>query len=217
MGEGRAKERHDPIAHDLVHRALVAVDRLHHELEDGIENLPCLLGITIGEQLHRPFEVGEEHGDLLALAFQGALRGQDLLGQMFRRVGLRGADLRRRDRRRREQRRAASTAELLAGLVREHAGGAGARERRPAFCTEAAALAVLGPAARAKHQPSALISVSACPSQNRMSISRYIVVAALRCSWARWRSLVRPVELAKAEVEGSRRTTLGPASTCGQG
>ena len=73
VGERRAEERHDPVAHDLVDRALVAVDGLHHPLEDGIEELPRLLGVAVGEQLHRALEVGEEHRDLLALAFEGAL------------------------------------------------------------------------------------------------------------------------------------------------
>ena len=35
-----------------------------------IEELPRLLRVTVGEQLHRTLEVGEEDGDLLALAFQ---------------------------------------------------------------------------------------------------------------------------------------------------
>jgi hypothetical protein len=72
VGEGCTEEGHDPVAHDLVHRALVAVDGLHHVLEDGIEELPRLLGITVGEQLHRTLEVGEEDGDLLALASRAA-------------------------------------------------------------------------------------------------------------------------------------------------
>ena len=72
VGERRAEERHDPVAHDLVHGALVAVDGLHHPLEDGVEELARLLGVAVGEQLHRALEVGEEHRDLLALAFEGA-------------------------------------------------------------------------------------------------------------------------------------------------
>ncbi len=49
VGERRAEQRHDPVPHHLIHRALVAVDGLHHSLEDGVEDLPRLLGITIGE------------------------------------------------------------------------------------------------------------------------------------------------------------------------
>jgi hypothetical protein len=44
VGEWRAEERHDPVAHHLVHRALVAVDSLHHPLEDGVENLRASSG-----------------------------------------------------------------------------------------------------------------------------------------------------------------------------
>ena len=55
---------------------------------DGIEQLARLLGIAVGEQLHRALEVGEEHGHLLALALQRGLRGEDLLGEVLGRVGL---------------------------------------------------------------------------------------------------------------------------------
>jgi hypothetical protein len=88
--ERRAEQRHDPIAHDLVDRALVAVDGLHHPLEHRVEELARLLGIAIGEQLHRSLEVGEEDRDLLALAFQGGLGGEDPLGEVLGGVGLRG-------------------------------------------------------------------------------------------------------------------------------
>ena len=88
VGERRAEQRHDAVAHHLVDGALVAVDGLHHPLEDGIEDLARLLGIAVGEQLHRALEVGEEHRDLLALALQRGLRGEDLLGEVLGRVGL---------------------------------------------------------------------------------------------------------------------------------
>ena len=88
MGERRAEERHDPVAHDLVDRAFVAVDGLHHPFEDGIENLARLLGVAVGEQLHGALEVSEEDRDLLALAFQGGFGRQDLLGEVLRGVGL---------------------------------------------------------------------------------------------------------------------------------
>ena len=89
VGERRAEERHDPVAHHLVDGALVAVDGLHHPLEDGIEELARLLGIAVGEQLHRALEVGEEHGDLLALALERRLGGEDLLGEVLGGVRLR--------------------------------------------------------------------------------------------------------------------------------
>jgi hypothetical protein len=69
MGERRAEERHDPVAHHLVDRALVVVDGLHHPLQHRIENFACLLRVPVGEQLHRALQVGEEDRDLLPLAF----------------------------------------------------------------------------------------------------------------------------------------------------
>ena len=101
-GERRAKEGHDAVAHDLVHRALVAVYGFHHPLEDGIQQLPGLLGIAVGEELHRALEVGEEHRDLLPLAFESSSGQEDALGQMLwcvalgrGKMGGRGAGYRR--------------------------------------------------------------------------------------------------------------------------
>ena len=88
VGERRAEERHDPVAHHLVDGALVAVDGLHHPFEHRVEELARLLGVAVGEQLHRALEVGEEHGDLLALAFEGGLGGEDLLGEVLGGVGV---------------------------------------------------------------------------------------------------------------------------------
>ena len=77
VGERRAEERHDPVAHHLVHRAFVAVHRLHHVFKNGVENLSGFFRITVGEQFHRAFQVGKEHRDLLALPFERRLGGQD--------------------------------------------------------------------------------------------------------------------------------------------
>jgi hypothetical protein len=70
MGDRRAKQRHDAVAHDLVHGAFITVHGVHQALQDRIEELPGLLGVTVGQQLHGALQVGEEHGDLLAFAFQ---------------------------------------------------------------------------------------------------------------------------------------------------
>jgi hypothetical protein len=66
------------------------VDRLYHPLEHRVEELARLLRITVSEQFHRTLEIREEDGHLLALAFDGCPGGEDLLGQMLWRVGLRG-------------------------------------------------------------------------------------------------------------------------------
>jgi hypothetical protein len=59
------------------------MDGVHHQREDGIENLPRLFGITVGEQLHGALEVGEEDRDLLPLAFEGGLGDEDLLREVL--------------------------------------------------------------------------------------------------------------------------------------
>jgi hypothetical protein len=88
VGDRCAKERHDPVAHDLVHRALVTVHGLHHVFEDRVEDFARLLGVTVGEQLHRALQICEQNRDLLALALEGALGRQDLFGEVPRCVGL---------------------------------------------------------------------------------------------------------------------------------
>src|SRR5215471_1953599 len=86
-GEGRAKERHDPVAYNPVHGAFVAVHGLYHAIEHRVEEKPLRgLGVTIRKQLHRALDIGKQHGDLLALALEGCPRNQDLFGQVLRRV-----------------------------------------------------------------------------------------------------------------------------------
>jgi hypothetical protein len=132
----RPEQRHDPVAHDLIHRALVAVDGLHHPFQDGVEKLPGLLRIAVGQQLHRALEVGEQHRDLLALAFQGTLGGEDLLGEVLGSVGLRGAEPRGGGRLDRRQPLTALAAELCAGPIRLTATWAGRFEASPTLVAE---------------------------------------------------------------------------------
>jgi hypothetical protein len=47
MGNGGAKQRHNAIAHDLVHRARIAMHGLHHAFQYRIEQPAGLLGITV--------------------------------------------------------------------------------------------------------------------------------------------------------------------------
>jgi hypothetical protein len=56
---------------------------LHLSFEDRIEDLSRFLGIAVGQQLHRAFEVGEQHGHLLAFALERGLGREDLLGEVF--------------------------------------------------------------------------------------------------------------------------------------
>ena len=86
VGERRAEQRHDPVAHNPVHGALVAVDRLNHALEHRVEELLRVLGVAVSKQLHRALDVGEQHGDLLPLTLEGCPRGEDLIGEVLGRV-----------------------------------------------------------------------------------------------------------------------------------
>src|SRR5262249_15928046 len=83
------------------------------------------------------------------------------------------------------------TAKLPTGRNRRAAGGADQLELRSALLAEADAFAILEATLRAAHQPSWAISVSACSSQYVIPISRYIVIAMVRCSCAWPRLLVR--------------------------
>jgi hypothetical protein len=153
VGERRPEESHDAVAHDLVDGALVAMHRLHHAFEHRVEQPPRLLGIAVGEQLHRPLQVGEEHRDLLALAFEGGLRGQDPLGEV-----LRGVDLGRGDACGRclAGGVGALRAELGGWCERGAAVGTGAGQRRGAFFAELRARAILVMAPHTLHDKSPL-------------------------------------------------------------
>jgi hypothetical protein len=89
VGDRRPEQGHNAITHDLVDGAFIAMHRRHHAFEDRVEELAGLFGITIGQQLHRALEIGEQHRDLLAFAFEGSAGGEDLLGQMRWGVGQR--------------------------------------------------------------------------------------------------------------------------------
>ena len=89
MRHWRAKQRHDAVAHDLVHRTLIAVHGRHQTLQYRVEELTRFLGIAVAQQFHGALQVREQHGDLLALAFQGTLRRADLLDEVWWRIDLR--------------------------------------------------------------------------------------------------------------------------------
>ena len=89
VGDRGAEERHDAVPGVLVDRALVPVNAVRKDAKQAIEEAVPLLGIDALGELHRPYDVGEEHGDQLALAPERALRRKDLLDEMPRRVGAR--------------------------------------------------------------------------------------------------------------------------------
>jgi hypothetical protein len=84
----RAEQRHDAVAQDLVDRTFVTVHRVHHHAECSVQDAPGVLRISVLDQRERTLHIGEQHGDLLALAFQSRARAQDPLCQIAGRAGL---------------------------------------------------------------------------------------------------------------------------------
>src|SRR5262249_38802488 len=110
----------------------------------GVEDLTRLLGVAVGEQLHRALQIGEEHGDLLALALEGALRRQDSLGEVLRRIGFGRSKSRRRCwRGYRCECCAAAIAELAPGVSLRPPAWVRRRECPAALPTETGLVAVI--------------------------------------------------------------------------
>src|SRR5215468_3610727 len=129
------------------------MDRLHHPFEHRVEELARLFRIAVGEQFHRSLQIGEEHRDLFALTFEGALGGEDLLREMLRRVRLWRGELRCRrwPRGSTGQRGAATIAELAASLYLCPTARANRCECRAAFPTETGTVVVICLAPGALH------------------------------------------------------------------
>ena len=87
MGQRCPKQGHDAITHHLVHRAFVLVDGRHHAVEHRIEQVPCLLGVTVGQEFHGPFQVGKQYGHLFPLPFQRTAGGENFFRQIGRGIG----------------------------------------------------------------------------------------------------------------------------------
>src|SRR6516164_10799375 len=69
------------------------MNRLHHVLEDRVQQLSGLFGVAVRQQLHRRLRVGEEDRDLLPLALKRGRLRQDAFRQMLRGVGNGGRNL----------------------------------------------------------------------------------------------------------------------------
>jgi hypothetical protein len=61
--------------------------RLHHQMQGRVEEAPGRFRVEAGNQLRRAFDVGKQHRDLLALAFQGGASGENLFREMHWGVG----------------------------------------------------------------------------------------------------------------------------------
>src|ERR1700688_1424316 len=81
--ERRAEEGHNPVALNIAHGALVAVDCLKHAFEHRIEELLRVFGVAVSKQLHRTLDIGEQYGDLFPLTLGGYPGGEDLIDKML--------------------------------------------------------------------------------------------------------------------------------------
>ena len=68
VGDRRPEDGHDPVAGELVDRALEAVHGVGEGGEEALHDRVPLLGVLALGHVHRALDVGKEDGDLLALA-----------------------------------------------------------------------------------------------------------------------------------------------------
>ena len=66
----RAEQREDAVAGALHDVAVVAADRVDHQLERRIDDRARLFGIEVLFEFGRALDIGEQRGDRLALAFE---------------------------------------------------------------------------------------------------------------------------------------------------
>jgi hypothetical protein len=150
VGDRRTEKGHDSVAHNPVNGTLVAVDRLDHAFEHGVEELLGGLGVAAGKQLHRTLDIGKQHGDLLALTFKDSPGGEDLIGKALRGVtlGRAKAEIVRN----RFQGLAAFGAELGRGRYLASAVATGSPKRSCALLAELRLISVLNLAVWAFHR-----------------------------------------------------------------
>src|SRR5262249_7848229 len=84
-------QRHDAVSGELIDRSLEPMNSLGEDREEAIHDLVPFLGIDLLGEIHRPLHVGEEDSHLLPFAFECASRCKNLLGEVLRCIGTRGA------------------------------------------------------------------------------------------------------------------------------
>ena len=83
VSDRSAEERHDAVTEELVHRAFVSVHLGQHDLERARHQRVYVLGVEPGRECGEAGDVHEQDSDLLTLAFEGGLGGEDALGEML--------------------------------------------------------------------------------------------------------------------------------------
>jgi hypothetical protein len=129
------------------------VDTVAQDLEETLHDVVPFLGFDRLGEVHRSLHVGEEHGYLLPLAFEGRARGEDLLGEV---LGSVGAWIGRWAERTRADRLATVHAELGSPWYLSAAGGAVMPQLRAALEAEPGVLRILSRAAPTAHLQPAL-------------------------------------------------------------
>ena len=94
VSDRRAEERHDAVAEELIHRAFVPMDLGQHELERARHERVHVLRVESGGERGEAGDIHEQNGDLLTLALEGGLGGEDALGEMLGGVRRRARELR---------------------------------------------------------------------------------------------------------------------------
>src|SRR5437867_3990632 len=89
MSDGYSKQRHKPIAQELVDGALVAVHGIERQFKEPIQQRMHVFGTKTCGNRGRVCQVTEQHRHLFPFAFQSAARGQYLFGEVFGGVGKR--------------------------------------------------------------------------------------------------------------------------------
>jgi len=112
--------------------------------------------VELLSQLHRPLYIGEENGHLLAFAFEGASRGEDLLGEMLRGVRARVAS--RRCLRCLSERLPPFATKSFTGLIASATRDTGESQSSAALGAELPALSIVTTAGSAPHRR------TACPT-----------------------------------------------------
>jgi hypothetical protein len=127
------------------------VDFVHQDFEAAIHDLVDFLRIKLlgkgGEVRH----IGEQHGHQLPLTFDGAPVGQNLIGQMFRGVGLRFGVVYLTDFFRFFEVASAFTAKFKRGRIREFTFRTDYFQPGPALTAKFNAFRILKPALYALH------------------------------------------------------------------
>jgi hypothetical protein len=70
LGEGGAEQGHDPVAGERVDSAAEAANLTRQDVHETVDDLRPRLDVEVFLQFHRALDVGEQHGQLLALALR---------------------------------------------------------------------------------------------------------------------------------------------------